>query len=481
MLNQFWNNLSKSARIGFFAGLFLIGTLTILLGVFFLRTDYQILFSNLSPQDANAMVTELERIKVPYKLEADGSTILVDKDSVHKTRIKLMGKDLPLHGTVGFELFNNSDFGMTEFAQKINYQRAMQGEIARTILSLNEIESARVHLAFPEEALFKKNQNRTKAAISLVVKKGSQLHPEQVAGIQRLVSAAVPSIQTQDVTIVDQRGVALTKPAQDDTTGDVSSSRLELKKETEQYLTKKADAILAKLYGEGQAVSSVDVTLNMDRIKITTDDVIGVPAKAGQTQTGIIVRDKESSHDVAAPLDARGLEAGGTRNGGSSNHETEYQVGHRVEQVVSMPGAITKLHVVAVVNKELDQVQQDQLRQLIFNAVGASQERGDAVVVQLQSLNAVAVKEEAESTTLSQHSSNVGSDLAGKDSHLPVVITLILLFTLVVGIFLGKLLISGKAKARTLTEDERAVVLNQIQSWLQKGADIPSRGNEWNK
>lgn len=478
MLSQFWKNMSKSGQISFVAGLTLIIALTVVLGFSFLRTEYQILFSNLTPQDANAMVTELERIKVPYKLANEGSTILVDKDAVHKTRIKLMGKEFPLHGTVGFELFNNSDFGMTEFAQKINYQRAMQGEIARTILSLNEIDSARVHLAFPDEGLFKKNQNRAKAAISIVLKKGAQLLPEQVSGIQRLVSAAVPAIQTQDVTVVDQRGVALTKLAQDDTHGDVSSTRLELKKETEQYLTKKADSILQKIFGDGFALASVDVTLNMDRIKVTTDDVIGIPAKSGQAQTGVVVREKESSHDSNAPLDAKMLEMSGGRSAGSLNHETEYQVGHRVEQLVSVPGAITKLQVVAVVNKEMDAQQQEQIRQLIFTAVGASNERGDSVIVQTQALKATSPVDEVAPFPPEQRTEFPVSS-RDSDTKLVIWVVALLIVTLVAGLMIGKLLFSKKMQSRPLTEEERAAALNQIQSWLQNApASAQAKGRE---
>ncbi|MFY7940151.1 MAG: flagellar M-ring protein FliF, partial [Burkholderiaceae bacterium] len=130
------------------------------------------LFSDLKPQDAGAMTAELERLKVPYQVADNGTAILVDKAVVHTTRIKLMGKELPLHGAVGLELFNNTDFGMTEFAQKINYQRAVQGELTRTILSLAEIRVVRVHLALPEQGLFKQATSKAKASISLTLRQG---------------------------------------------------------------------------------------------------------------------------------------------------------------------------------------------------------------------------------------------------------------------------------------------------------------------
>ena len=459
--------MSNPARFSLVGGILLIIGFTIFLAVVFLKTDYQVLFSNLNAQDANAMVSELERQKIPYKLGADGTSILVDKETVHKTRIKLMATDLPIHGNVGFELFNNSDFGMTEFAQKINYQRALQGEITRTILSLSEIESARVHLAFPEEGLFKKNLGKTKAAISLVLKKGAELRPEQVSGIQRLVSAAVPSIQQQDVTIVDQHGIALTRNAQDEAGGELNSSRLDLKKETELYLSKKADAVLNKIFGNGGALTSVDVSLNMDRIKVTTDDVVGLPSKNGQSQTGVVIREKEMSHDISAPLDAKNIEMMGGRGGGSLNRETEYQVGHRVEQIVSLPGAISKLHVLAVVSQPIDASQQEQIRQLISAAVGASQERGDVIVVQFQTLKSVDSK--AEELPL-----EIEADNQPKADHKKfelnlnqITITLLLMILmLILGILISRKLFAPQIAKTSLSEEEREAAMKKIDEWL---------------
>jgi flagellar M-ring protein FliF len=152
-----WKDASTVARTSFVAGVLVILVLFGLAIWWSLKDDYQILFSEMDPQDAATILTELDHLKVPYRLADGGNTILVDKDLVYKTRLKLMAKGVNLHGTVGFELFNNTDFGMTEFAQKINFQRAMQGELARTIMAFDEVKFARVHLVMPESGLFKKN------------------------------------------------------------------------------------------------------------------------------------------------------------------------------------------------------------------------------------------------------------------------------------------------------------------------------------
>src|SRR3990167_1377624 len=185
-LKGLWTQATPAARGSLIVGALLIVVLTVVLGRWALTTDYQALFTDLSEQDASTMVAELDRMKVPYRLEGGGTRIVVPEGMVHKTRLQLVGKNLPLHGAVGFEIFNNTDFGMTEFTQKVNYQRALQGELTRTIMALDEVQAARVHLALPESTLFKRDQNRPKASITLAVKPGRAIGREQVAGIQRL-------------------------------------------------------------------------------------------------------------------------------------------------------------------------------------------------------------------------------------------------------------------------------------------------------
>jgi flagellar M-ring protein FliF len=256
---NFWQGLTQRARAGFIGGAVVILLVTAGLAWWVFHTEYQALFTDLKPQDAQAMTTELERLKIPYHLGDSGTSILVDKATVHATRIKLMGKELPLQGAVGLELFNNTDFGMTEFAQKINYQRALQGELTRTIQSLSEVREVRVLLALPEQGLFKQATSKAKASITLTMRQGQALRAEQVVGVQRLVAAAVPGMATQDVTIVDGHGVALTRVEGGNADAEVNSARLELKRDTETYLSRKVAAVLDRSFGAGQALASVDV------------------------------------------------------------------------------------------------------------------------------------------------------------------------------------------------------------------------------
>lgn len=174
-----------------------------------LRTPYSVLFSRLRPADAAAIVAELEKKKTPFRLEDGGATILVPAKLVDATRLNVVSEDLPLKGNVGFELFNKSDMGLTEFAQKINYQRALQGELSRTIMAIDTVDSARVHLSLPDPSLFRDDHRPPKASVTLIPRPGQQITPETVRGIQRLVAYSTPDLDVANVVVIDQHGALI--------------------------------------------------------------------------------------------------------------------------------------------------------------------------------------------------------------------------------------------------------------------------------
>jgi len=171
-----------------------------------MRTSYRPLFTGLKSGDAATVVAELDRRKADYRLTDGGTTIMVPAEKVDTTRLELMNQNLALKGVVGFELFNKSDLGLTDFAQRINYQRALQGELERTIMSLDGVDGARVHLSLGEDRLFRADRVAPKASVTLHMHPGAEIEPTVAGGVQRLVAAAVPQLQPSDVVILDEKG-----------------------------------------------------------------------------------------------------------------------------------------------------------------------------------------------------------------------------------------------------------------------------------
>ncbi len=465
---EMWKRLAGQARVGISVGIALIAVLAVALGLWAYRAEYQVLFSDVAPADAAAMTAELDRLKTPYQLADGGNTILVPKEMVYKTRLKLMGKELPLHGGVGFEVFNNADFGMTEFVQKVNYQRAIQGELTRTILSIEEIQAARVHLAIPEQGLFKKTDAKPKASVTLTMKPGRTLVAEQIAGIQRLVAASVPDIVSRDVTILNQHGVALTRVAQADGI-ETAGTQLDSKRSTEDYLLKKVNQVLEQTYGAGEAVASIDVLLNLDQSKVTTEEIL--PAKNNDptaSATGVVVREKESTHDGASggavPLGTAKL--GGAP--GSSTSEFDYQVGRRVEQVVSASGTVKRMTIAVLVKQAMDEGQLARLKEVVAHAVGANPQRGDEVVVYSMSAVANAAQpaatQDGPQATPTAADSPASSAAAAPRAVIAVLSILSALLVLAGGIYA----VAAKRKRVSVQLDAvaREKMLRDIRQWI---------------
>ena len=381
---SFWKNMEPRARAGLVFGAIVILAGAILLSWWLLKRDYQALFTGLDERDAAAIVTELKRLKIPYRIDGDANTIRVPAEVVHETRISLMGRGVNISGGVGFEIFDNKDLGMTEYTQKINYQRALQGELARTIMSIEDVKVARVHLVLPEASIFKREKSRSKASVSLVLKPGGRLTAEQIIGIQRLVAAAAPGLDAGMVTVLDQRGIALSAVSDAESVVGLGSGQLRMKQEVEQYLTRKAGEVLDRAFGPGQAIVSVDVALNFDEVKRTAQDVL--PSHADGEGRGVIVRKRQTQQNQARAglmTKANGDYPQESGEGANSNStlELDYEVGRRVEQVVTMPGGVRRISVGVLIPHGLTEAQVSRLRALIAMAVGLDEHRGDAIAV----------------------------------------------------------------------------------------------------
>lgn len=232
--------------------------------------DYQVLYSGISPQDSASVIDRLKEKRVPYRVE--GNTISVEGGRVYEMRMELAGEGIPQGGGVGFEIFDKTGFGVTEFVQKVNYRRALQGELSRTISQIKEVESARVHLAIPEKGVFVGADKEARASIILKLRSGKTLSDGQVSAIVHLVASSFENLKPQDVTVVDTAGRLWTKGSGDDGSNSLlSASQLDYRRAMEKDLEERVESMLEKTVGAGKAVARVSIEADSRQIEKTEE------------------------------------------------------------------------------------------------------------------------------------------------------------------------------------------------------------------
>ncbi|MBF0608126.1 MAG: flagellar basal-body MS-ring/collar protein FliF [Candidatus Magnetobacterium sp. LHC-1] len=367
---------------------------------------YQVLFANLSESDAGSIVNKLQELKEPYKLTSN--TILVQTDRVYDLRLKLAAQGLPQGGGVGFEVFDKTNFQVTDFMQKLNYRRALEGELSRTILSLTEIDRARVHLAIPEKSLFIKEQEPPTASILVALKHGRVLAQSQIQGIVHLVSSSVEGLNPKNVTIVDNNGDLLTKPV-DDAIG-LTATQLEYQKKFEKDVEIRIKDILEPVIGKSRVRARVTADIDFSRTDKTEEkfDPEGQVARSEQT-----VKEKsttmgpggvpgvQSNLPGKATAQAQGSQTQSQKQSETINYEitkvtnhTQGQFGNvkklsaavLVDGVYTATAADTKDAKGAPVAKEVKYTARtdDEIKryeELVKKAIGFTLERGDQVAV----------------------------------------------------------------------------------------------------
>jgi flagellar M-ring protein FliF len=484
----FWNGLEKRAQTGVLAGGAGILVAVTLLGYWTLHTDYQVLFADMEERDAGAVVEELKRRKMAFQLGENGTKVLVPAAQVHETRLALMNKGVVAGGGVGFEIFDNKDLGMTEYTQKVNYQRALQGELARTIMASEQVKLARVHLVVPEASLFKRDKSRSKASVSLVLKPGARFSAEQVLGIQRLVAAAVPGLEPGMVTVFDQRGVTLSSlsDAEDATAG--GTGKLKMKRDVEDYFIRKIGEVMDRTFGPGKAIVSVDVALNFDEIKRTQHDVL--PLRNNGEESGIAVRKRQVIYRQGGGS-AKATEADPAAapvTGTNSTTEVEYEIGRRVEEVVMAPGGIRRISVGVLVPQHMTSDQQSNVQEIVSVTAGLSESRGDAIAVhsvdELMLTNAANVAPAANAATGDGSTEAEGLTLTQMIAWAPA--KWVLLALLGAALLVGAIIYTGiQARARrraaeqeAAAEEQRATLLAEIKGWIDnEKASAPGATN----
>lgn len=356
---QLFQAQSTPRKITLVSGAVLIIALTIGLVVWTMAPTYGVLFSHLDSRDANQILTQLEQANIAYQVRNQGSDILIDKELVNKTRIKLMGSDLQFTHSVGFELFDKTDFGMTDFSQKINYQRALQGELERTINSLDEVKQARVQLTIPESHLFQQENNLPRVAVTLHL--NQPLTSQQVKSIQQLITASVANLPLNNVVIVDQNGNGLI--ANDD---DTSTGHFAAKKNVEAYLNEKVMLMLHPIFINEGVMVKIDATLNFDELQ---------RERVKPQQHGSITHEKETRHSTVTKTNKTPTNQDFTR-------EKTYQFGREKEQFTRAGGTIQRLTISVVLPQNTNREKIMQVERLVKSVVGFDVMRGDTISVE---------------------------------------------------------------------------------------------------
>lgn len=381
-VSNFWSGLGRGARVALLGGTTLL--LAVLVsGLFFaFRQDYRVLFAELSETDAGAVVAKLKQEKAPYRLGDDGTAILVPAEQVHDLRLTLMAGDLPLRGGVGFEIFDKQGLGVTEHSQRVSYQRALQGELARTIGALDNVKQVRVHLVMPESTLFTRDRQQASAAVALTMRPGSVLESQQIVGVQRLVAAGVPGLAPERVVVTDQRGVTVSSADVGAVGAGAADARLQVKREIEDYIAHKVARLLDGAFGPGQAIVSVDAALNFDATKTTIQDLL--PGGSGVVEGRVVRRRQLTGAATAEPSWTSTVDgaAAPPARSPSSSLDVEFEYGRRIDEIIAAPGAITRVSVGVVVPDAVTEERRAKVAELVKMAAGIDERRGDAITVQ---------------------------------------------------------------------------------------------------
>ncbi len=233
--------------------------------------DFQVLYSNLGPEDGGAIVSALKEKRIPYKISSNGGSILAPSELIYDLRLELAANGLPRGSGVGFEIFDNAKLGMTEFVQNVNYQRALQGELSRTIDKIDGVESSRIHIVMPAKSLFIEEDTPATASVTLKLRSGRWLSKDQVQAIVHLVSSSISGMSPENITIVDNYGKMLSGTKDKSGTGQVSSDQLGLQEKMEKSIETRIQTMLETVLGAGKAIARVSCALDFTREEKTEE------------------------------------------------------------------------------------------------------------------------------------------------------------------------------------------------------------------
>ncbi|ELI8160328.1 flagellar basal-body MS-ring/collar protein FliF [Yersinia enterocolitica] len=387
--------------------------------------DYRVLYSNLNDRDGGDIVTQLTQLNIPYRFADNGGALLIPADKVHETRLRLAQQGLPKGGAVGFELLDQEKFGISQFSEQVNYQRALEGELARTIGTLGPVLNVRVHLAMPKPSLFVREQKSPTASVTLALQPGRALDDGQINAIVYMVSSSVAGLPPANVTVVDQTGRLLT---QSDSAGrDLNAAQLKFTNEVENRFQRRIETILAPMVGSGNVHAQVTAQVDFASREQTDEEYkpnqaanqgavrsqqVSTSEQLGGTNVGGVpgaLSNQPSATPVApievpqaTPAAGSGAAANAanrpataarqTATSSNSRHDqtTNFEVDRTIRHTQQQAGMVQRLSVAVVVNYGSDKagkpiaLSKDQLAQvesLTREAMGFSTVRGDTLNV----------------------------------------------------------------------------------------------------
>ncbi|MCE5264253.1 MAG: flagellar M-ring protein FliF [Deltaproteobacteria bacterium] len=364
------------------------------------QEDYRVLFTNLTSVDASAIVTKLKEKKIPYQISPSGETVSVPAAQVSELRLELAGAGLPQGGGVGFEIFDNKNFGATEFEQQMNYRRALQGELSRTINSLDEIQQCRVHIVLPKESLFVEQQKKPTASVTIKLKAGRKLKESQIEGIGHLVASSVEGLSANEVMIVDSQGNILSKRQADSGQMQLSSSQVEHQRNVEKEMANQIQTLLESVVGPGKAAVRVNAELDFS-LKEKTEEVYDPESpvvRSSQKQSERAVGSVSMTSRGAATANAA---AAATPSEKEKSEETiNYEINRTVSKTVMPTGEIKKLSIAVLVDgiyqkndkgvlsyQERPKKELESFEDLVRKSAGFNAQRGDQVAVSSMPFN----------------------------------------------------------------------------------------------
>src|SRR6059036_365899 len=410
-IKTFFTRYSLQQKLALAGSAALVLILLWVLVYFVNRVKYQTLYADLDPQEAQGIIQKLQELKVPYELEPDGRTVKVTADKIAEVRIQMASQGLPESGRIGFEIFDRTNFGLTNFQEQVNYQRALEGELARSIMTLTEVEAARVHLVLAKESLFQSSDEQTKAAVILKLKNGRSLSGSAAQGIVNMVASAVKGLTPEKVVLVDYRGRILSRNEGGES--GLSAQKLDARQKLETELAGKIVQILEPAVGQGKIRPQVSIVMNFEQVEETVEQydpqhsVIRSEQKQQERQPktervgGIPGSPSTPSNNPAgAPAAQADQSADSTNSDFVKQNETiNYEVSKAVRHVVNPVGKIERVSVAVLIDNHTkvttgsdgkEQTSQEsrtpeemkKYRDLVAAAIGFNPDRGDQLTVE---------------------------------------------------------------------------------------------------